>query len=530
MAGQYFYDPRPFYGINGHSGLLPLDEVFHGRYEPVPYWLDQRMTSLSFEDSYYPSQKQMMTAPLRPEMQQYIHREDNLMAYKRPEVRDDIYTDMYKRPQQMMRPEVQDDIYMDMYRRPQQLHAVPSGYRVYPEMKFLRGQSQDDMWLHFRTPMSGKSQNQFTGRGLESQGMMVRNGPVQSRQSEASMGPMPSRDNGSDQYRHSEMTMTSQMNKGQNNGGEQVLTRQMEMPMNNRPNNGNNNHSNKLMNMSSNQGGNDHKSWNNGDENSSRKSQGQGGQSVHSNGNQGNLKQRGFSQHDQSANDDDDDDEYEMGSTGRKTGFNNGDSFQHKGEMQQHSSNKNVGNQSYSSPQTLSKPKSCRQGQCDTQQVHDHNLSGQKQSKTSHKSHQDGWDSSSDDDESYKYTKKASKGQHNQGTTNFQHSGHGNGHGNKEQFSLQNHGQQAKQSYSTNQSKCVELKVPICCDNCERKLRNAFEYMDGVENVLCDQWSRKVIVYGNVTADSVLKKVRRVKKASELWQQPKQLQHQIRAY
>lgn len=27
MAGQYFYDPRPFYGINGHSGLLPLDEV-----------------------------------------------------------------------------------------------------------------------------------------------------------------------------------------------------------------------------------------------------------------------------------------------------------------------------------------------------------------------------------------------------------------------------------------------------------------------------------------------------------------------
>lgn len=41
--------------------------------------------------------------------------------------------------------------------------------------------------------------------------------------------------------------------------------------MNNRFNNGNNNYSNKLMNMFSNQGGNDYKSWNNGDENLSRK-------------------------------------------------------------------------------------------------------------------------------------------------------------------------------------------------------------------------------------------------------------------
>jgi len=48
----------------------------------------------------------------------------------------------------------------------------------------------------------------------------------------------------------------------------------------------------------------------------------------------------------------------------------------------------------------------------------------------------------------------------------------------------------------------------------------------GVESVLCDQWNRKVIVYGNLKADDVLKRVRRVKKASELWQNAKQQQQQ----
>ena len=73
-------------------------------------------------------------------------------------------------------------------------------------------------------------------------------------------------------------------------------------------------------------------------------------------------------------------------------------------------------------------------------------------------------------------------------------------------------------------TKSVELKVPICCDNCERKVTACLEYVDGVESVLCDQWQKKVIVYGNVKPDVVLKRVRRVKKASELWQQaPKRI-------
>ena len=74
-----------------------------------------------------------------------------------------------------------------------------------------------------------------------------------------------------------------------------------------------------------------------------------------------------------------------------------------------------------------------------------------------------------------------------------------------------------QQLYS--QSKAVELKVPLCCDNCERKVLACLERVDGVQSVLCDQWQKKVIVYGNVKPDVVLRKVQRVKKASELWQQ-----------
>jgi hypothetical protein len=41
----------------------------------------------------------------------------------------------------------------------------------------------------------------------------------------------------------------------------------------------------------------------------------------------------------------------------------------------------------------------------------------------------------------------------------------------------------------------------------------------GVQDVLCDQWSRKVTVVGNMKVENVLKRVQQVKKGSELWQQ-----------
>lgn len=33
MAGNYFHDPRPFYGL-GHTNLVPLDEVRDPKYDP----------------------------------------------------------------------------------------------------------------------------------------------------------------------------------------------------------------------------------------------------------------------------------------------------------------------------------------------------------------------------------------------------------------------------------------------------------------------------------------------------------------
>ncbi|XP_024403968.1 uncharacterized protein [Physcomitrium patens] len=569
MAGQYFYDPRPYYGVNNHSGLMPLDEVFYGRYEPVPYWMDQRMAPVSFEDGYFSNQKQMMYMPRRPEMQQYIQREDNLMAYKRPEVRDDVYTDMYRRPQQMMRPEVRDDMYMDMYRRPQQMMrpevrddmymdyskrpmhfngAPTGGYGAYPEMRQLRGQSQDDTWLHTMTPMGAKSQSKFTGRGLESQGMMVRNGPDQLRLEEP-MGYMPSRNiGGGEQCQQMGMPM-GPVSNGRKSDGDQYMTRQMEMPVNqmtsstinhggdqyrqmpvsNKTSNGNSNQNNKQMNLPRNQSANGYNIVNNGYngyEQWNGKSQGQGDKSMRSSGNQGNTKQRGFSQNNDSSDEEDDDDEYENGNHGTKRSSNN--RHYHQGEKQQLLRNK-FDSQNYGSEKTGLKSKFSGQGKSNSNQAYGNTHSGQNQSKTSQKLYQDTWDSSSDDDEGFTYTKKASKGQHMLSTTKVQHSGHG--HGNKQQSSFQDHNHHAKQTqYGSNQSKCVELKVPICCDNCERKVRNALEYMDGVESVLCDQWSRKVIVYGNVKPETVLKKVRRVKKTAELWQQSKQQLQQVQLY
>ena len=38
------------------------------------------------------------------------------------------------------------------------------------------------------------------------------------------------------------------------------------------------------------------------------------------------------------------------------------------------------------------------------------------------------------------------------------------------------------------QSKGVELKVPICCDNCEKKVKECFEYMDGEYTDINQTW------------------------------------------
>ncbi|KAG0556581.1 hypothetical protein KC19_11G064600 [Ceratodon purpureus] len=493
MAGQYFYDPRPFYGQNGSNGLMPMDELFYGPYEQVPYWMDQRMAPVSAFDDYYPGHKQMaMGRPPLPQLQQY--------AYKRPESRDDIGVDMYRRSPYNF-----------------QGVAAPMSYGG----QQLR-QAQDDTWVHAMTP---------NGYGQQ-HGNMTRNG------------------NGKDQF---QVPVGYNMPNGNMNG-----SRGMEMPMNNghmnnkgnnmsnmgnmgnMGNNGNNGNNgslgNKQMSVSSNQfagnksngfgnGGNGGNAYGNGNKGyngyENAKSSSQGGKSMNSMQG-GNTKQR-YSQDDSSS--DDSDDEYgNSNKNGVKWATKNSvkhGNGHHNSSQKTGSKGNNYGYDSISSKHMSSKKSGGYGGKSGGSH-------GSTQSKIS-KLLGFGGDSSSSDseDERYGLSRKSSKG----GSKMSSHGSHGS-YGNHGSFQNHSHGQQlGKQTLYTysGQSKGVELKVPICCDNCEKKVKECFEYMDGVENVLCDQWNRKVTVYGNVKPENVLRRVRRVKKTAELWQQAK-LQQQLRAY
>lgn len=67
----------------------------------------------------------------------------------------------------------------------------------------------------------------------------------------------------------------------------------------------------------------------------------------------------------------------------------------------------------------------------------------------------------------------------------------------------------------------IELNVNICCDSCERKVREALEDVQGVEKVDCDQMNRKVFVKGSVKPEVVLKKVKKVKSDAKLVEKKK---------
>ncbi|XP_024402370.1 uncharacterized protein [Physcomitrium patens] len=568
MAGRYFYDPRPFYGGNNSYNLMPLDEVFYGRYEPVPYWMDQRMGPLPAamaHETYSRGQKQMVSR-MRPEVQQYNPYEDNFMAFKRPEVRDDMYSDMYRRgyPQ------------------------VP-GYGAHPEMlqRQMNWQTQDDTWLHAMIPR-GPVLPQVAGRVHEQQAMALiparGYADEQNRQMVVPMNHMASR-SGAEQYRHAEMlrAQTDNTSFGNNQGGQQH--RQLEVPVgqfNNRSinNNGddqyrqmdlrnksnknvtnNNNHSHNNSSSDNNNNGNNNNNYSNthsgskqtqgssnqqfgnmGNGSDHAKSQGQGGKSMNTNGTatkqgngNGNVMHGNNTKQQQYTNDD-------WSSDGEDDGYENVNKFAVKGSAKQGNghqkgemvaNNRNCDNYHNTSG---SKSASGGQGKSNNQQSNGGNKkvsfesssvksqSGQKignQSKSANHYHDDDDDDSSDEHESHCASKKGSKGQHMQGNVKLQQNHGGVNQQPRDDGSYKPSQQGAKHVQYGSQSNFVELKVPICCDNCERKVRACLEHMDGVDSVTCDQWQRKVTVYGNLKADTVLKRVRRVKKTSELWQQAK---------
>jgi copper chaperone CopZ len=63
----------------------------------------------------------------------------------------------------------------------------------------------------------------------------------------------------------------------------------------------------------------------------------------------------------------------------------------------------------------------------------------------------------------------------------------------------------------------LELKVPLCCQRCEERVKESLLDMDGVEGVLCDQSNQRVTVKGNVQPQRVLKRVKKIKKRSDFW-------------
>lgn len=63
----------------------------------------------------------------------------------------------------------------------------------------------------------------------------------------------------------------------------------------------------------------------------------------------------------------------------------------------------------------------------------------------------------------------------------------------------------------------VEMWVPMCCDKCERRVREHLEDMEGAEVVTTDQWTRRVTVTGDVRPEFALCRVQRVKPNSTFW-------------
>jgi copper chaperone CopZ len=57
----------------------------------------------------------------------------------------------------------------------------------------------------------------------------------------------------------------------------------------------------------------------------------------------------------------------------------------------------------------------------------------------------------------------------------------------------------------------LELKVPMCCDKCEEKVKEELEELDGVRSVICDRYNQRVTIVGFVDPLQALKQVKKAK-------------------
>ncbi|GAY54675.1 hypothetical protein CUMW_158610, partial [Citrus unshiu] len=64
---------------------------------------------------------------------------------------------------------------------------------------------------------------------------------------------------------------------------------------------------------------------------------------------------------------------------------------------------------------------------------------------------------------------------------------------------------------------CIEIKVKMDCDGCERRVRHAVSSMKGAKSVEVNRKQSRVTVTGHVDPNKVLKKVRSTGKRAEFW-------------
>ncbi|KAK8631168.1 hypothetical protein V6N13_079929 [Hibiscus sabdariffa] len=63
----------------------------------------------------------------------------------------------------------------------------------------------------------------------------------------------------------------------------------------------------------------------------------------------------------------------------------------------------------------------------------------------------------------------------------------------------------------------VKIKVKMDCDGCERRVRNAIYFIEGIKTVEVNRNQSLVTVTGNVDPNKVLKKVKSTGKNAEFW-------------
>ena len=71
----------------------------------------------------------------------------------------------------------------------------------------------------------------------------------------------------------------------------------------------------------------------------------------------------------------------------------------------------------------------------------------------------------------------------------------------------------------------LELRVPMCCEKCQEKVKEELEELEGVRSVHCDQYNQRVTVTGFVDPLRALKKVKKVKKKSEFFNAGSYINH-----